>query len=251
MIVFPMVGMSSRFFKAGYTEPKYMLDINGRPCFDYSISGFKKSYDGDHFVFVMRGQYETPEFVKSRLSVLGIENYSIVVLDDLTSGQAETVERGIAGLQDAGENGLGIFNIDTFRLNFKLPNASDRGDGFLETFVGSGDNWSFVLPDSNESGRVAKTTEKMPLSNNCCTGFYHFSSMSDFRFAISRERLAPSMSELYVAPLYNHLILDGRNVRYTTVPSDDVIFCGVPSEYEEIIKDIGGGADFRLKAILD
>ncbi|EGR2739468.1 capsular biosynthesis protein, partial [Vibrio parahaemolyticus] len=29
MIVIPMAGMSSRFFKAGYDKPKYMLEATG------------------------------------------------------------------------------------------------------------------------------------------------------------------------------------------------------------------------------
>lgn len=32
MIVIPMAGMSSRFFKAGYTQPKYMLEAHGQTC---------------------------------------------------------------------------------------------------------------------------------------------------------------------------------------------------------------------------
>ena len=251
MIVFPMVGMSSRFFKAGYTKPKYMLDIDGRPCFDYSVAGFLSAYRDDHFVFVMRGDYETPEFVRGRLAALGIKDYSIVVVDDVTKGQAETVERGLEGISEAGPNGLAIFNIDTFRINFELADAKSRGDGFLETFIGNGDNWSFVLPDELDDGRALKTTEKNPVSDHCCTGFYHFSTLDDFKYALSQERKKPSMNELYVAPLYNHLIAKGRNIRYTTVDVSDVVFCGIPREYEDLVSAESGAQRERLRSLVE
>lgn len=33
MFIIPMAGLSSRFFKAGYTKPKYQLDLNGETVF--------------------------------------------------------------------------------------------------------------------------------------------------------------------------------------------------------------------------
>ncbi len=34
MIIIPIAGLSSRFFKAGYAQPKYMLDAHGMSLFD-------------------------------------------------------------------------------------------------------------------------------------------------------------------------------------------------------------------------
>ena len=40
MIVIPMAGLSSRFTKAGYTKPKYMLPLAGKSVFAHSIESF-------------------------------------------------------------------------------------------------------------------------------------------------------------------------------------------------------------------
>ncbi|AFC87155.1 hypothetical protein [Frateuria aurantia] len=234
MIVFPMVGMSSRFLKAGYDRPKFMLPLNDSTCFDYSIKGFTGAYPAESFVFIMRNDFGAPEFVRERLRAHGLEAAKIVILDEMTKGQAETVELGLQGVDDAGSEGLAIFNIDTFRPNFVLPSSEQRGDGFLETFIGDGSNWSFVLDDGTQSGKAVRTAEKQAISNNCCTGLYHFAKISDFRDALEKERKSPSSPELYVAPIYNHLIQMGRNIRYTSIPRGEVIFCGVPSEYEAL-----------------
>ena len=126
-----------------------------------------------------------------------------------------------------------IFNIDTFRFGLSLPPAN--GDGCLEVFTGSGDNWSFV--EEAADGKVVRVTEKDPISELCCTGLYHFARAEDFLWALARERVARSTAqrELYVAPLYNHLIGRGADIRARHVSREDVVFCGVPAEYEAII----------------
>ena len=39
-------------------------------------------------------------------------------------------------------------------------------------------------------------------------------------------------SEFYIAPMYNYLITNAKDVRYSVVNETDVIFCGIPEEYE-------------------
>jgi hypothetical protein len=53
------------------------------------------------------------------------------------------------------------------------------------------------------------------------------------------ERRNPSspLSETYIAPIYNQLIAAGGDVRYSLIASEDVRFCGVPAEYEELLRD--------------
>ena len=36
-----MAGLSSRFFKAGYTAPKYMLDLKGQTFFAHALRSFE------------------------------------------------------------------------------------------------------------------------------------------------------------------------------------------------------------------
>jgi hypothetical protein len=240
MILFPMVGMSRRFREAGYERPKYMLPLGGATCFDFSVMGFRGVFGPGAMTFVMRDAFDTRTFVEQRLAALEIKDARLVVLDAVTGGQAETVEHGLDGIQDAGDHGLFIFNIDTFRPDFRLLAPTERGDGYLETFRGTGTNWSFVEDDGSGQRRAARTTEKVPISDLCCTGLYHFTQIADFRFALDCERKAPSSGELYVAPIYNHLIAAGRDIRYKVIERDEVIFCGVPAEYEDLRRDEAG-----------
>lgn len=232
MIVFPMAGLSSRFKNAGYSLPKFMLQLGNKSVFEHCVLSFSEYFHVKKFIFIVRDELAIKSFVKEKIEVLGIDNYEIVLLNYNTRGQAETVAKGIEHLNL--NKSLTIFNIDTFRPGFKFPH--ELGDGYLEVFSGSGNNWSFVKPACNETNIVELTTEKIPISNLCSTGLYYFSKAYLFFNAFNiTSKSSPSSwqgGEIYVAPLYNHLIKQGFDIRYHLISHKDVVFCGVPAEYE-------------------
>ncbi len=245
MIVIPMAGMSSRFFKVGYTLPKYMLEAQGKSVFEHSVNSFDKYFKSETFVFIVKNLYNTEGFVEEKAKSMGIENFHVVVLSEDTRGQAETVMLGLKGVEKKGfplEGAITIFNIDTFRPGFTFPNLENMGDGYLEVFKGIGDNWSFAKPLNQVSTIVCQTAEKEPISNLCSTGLYHFSNVNDYMEAyVAYSNLSSSKwdkGELYVAPLYNHLIDRGFSIHYNLINQEDVVFCGIPSEFEDFSKGI-------------
>lgn len=239
MIVIPMAGMSSRFFKAGFDKPKYMLDAHAKPLFDYAVESFKAYFSTEHFLFIIRDVYQTADFVKQRAEYLGIASFEVKVLDDETRGQAETVFLGTQHIEEK-TTSMTIFNIDTFRPDFRYPKEITNWSGYLEVFTGSGDNWSFAKPISEQSTQVIETAEKRPISNLCSTGLYYFSSLSSFQDAyidyLNKPQDEWEKGELYIAPLYNYLISKGEPIHYNLINRDEVIFCGVPDEYYEFLE---------------
>ncbi len=147
MFVIPMAGESSRFYKSGYTEPKYQLCIDNESIFSHAVRSFERYFETDEFLFIVRQDFNGHSFVKSELGKLGIKDYKIVSLKGQTRGQAETVYLGLRDVHDS--TPIFIFNIDTFRPNFEKPNLVNFCDGYLEVFVGDGEQWSFVKPGDN------------------------------------------------------------------------------------------------------
>ena len=237
MIVIPMAGASRRFTQAGYARPKYELLLDGRPVFDHAVGGFAALFAAEPFLFVVAGA-EAAAFVRARAAALGIVQVQVMTLAAPTAGQAETVSLGLAKAGAAAETPLTIFNIDTFRPGYQPPQGPlTRMDGWLEVFRGSGANWSYVRPAPGADPIALETAEKRPISDLCCTGLYHFARAADFEAALIAERAAPSMNELYVAPLYNHLIARGLTIGYRLIAREEVVFCGTPEEY----RGLGGG----------
>lgn len=238
MIVIPMAGLSRRFALAGYRQPKHRLEAHGRTLFAHAVGSFAALFAREAFLFVCRAEDDTPAFVREQVRALGIQRAEVVVLDAPTRGQAETVQLGLEAARVPDGDPVLIFNIDTFRPGFSWPDdvERDRVDGYLEVFDGSGSQWSFVRPHPDGSNRVVETTEKRPISTLCCTGLYWFARAALFREAYAAQRAAGDDSlhagEIYVAPLYNFLIGRGADIRYHRIAREEVIFCGVPEEYD-------------------
>jgi hypothetical protein len=229
MIVIPMAGRSQRFYDAGYPLPKYRLELDGRSVFAHAVASFQADFAHTPFLFIAAAEAEA--FVRAEARALGVAAFEVVSLASVTAGQAETVERG---LDATGWDGpLTIFNIDTFRPGFAFPGEPlASADGWLEVFKGEGANWSYVKPAPGPEPWALETAEKKPISDLCCTGLYHFARSQDFREALTAERIRPQAAELYVAPLYNHLIARGRRIGWRLIGADEVVFCGTPAEYE-------------------
>lgn len=233
----PMAGLSSRFTKAGYDKPKYMLEGFGKPLFDYAVESFSLYFRSEPFLFICRDIQNTPAFVKERCEELGITDYEIVLLNEPTGGQAETVALGLEKSKRIGDP-IVVFNIDTFRRNFKFPEFMGDCDGYLEVFEGEGDNWSYAKPLGDGSNKVIETAEKNPISNLCSTGLYYFKSGTDFLklFEDAKQANAARVNnEYYIAPLYNLMIQEGADIRYDLVKTEDITFCGVPTEYDAFL----------------
>ncbi len=235
MIIITMAGKSSRFQREGYENPKFMLPIWELTVFDYVLLSFKRYFEIEFFVFVVQEEHECVTFVETHASSLGIKAFKIVVLSDYTRGQAETVKFALDRLSPSNYESLLIFNVDTFRPNFELPNLENTF-GWLETFNAEGSNWSFILPSVTEPNTVIKVAEKERISNYCSTGAYWFIDSKTFLGIFDNYKEANSnMSELFIAPMFNFLIESKKIVRYSSVDSESVLPCGVPSEYESLI----------------
>ena len=234
MIVIPMAGRSQRFFDAGYDRPKHMLPLHGKSVFAHAIGSFEAEFGKTPFLIVAAADAEA--FVRAECSALGVGDVIVAPLDRRTAGQAETVELGLAAARVDAQAPITIFNIDTFRPGFRFPGGLfEILDGWLEVFRGEGANWSYVKPAPGPEPIAVETAEKRPISDLCCTGLYHFARAGDFARALAEERRAPQAAELYVAPLYNHLIREGARIGYSLIGRDEVVFCGTPAEYEGLL----------------
>ena len=224
-----MAGLSSRFFKAGYQEPKYKLVAHGKTLFEWSVKTFEKYYESEKFIFICRDVYDTPEFVESELKKVGIKNFEIIALTTETRGQAETVFLALDKVPE--DERLIIFNIDTHESRFDYIHESN--DAYLEVFRGEGEHWSFAKPIQN-STLVEQTAEKKRISDLCSNGVYGFKNKSIFIDAYI-QLIRSNPGELYIAPMFNFIINQNMCVRYKLVDIEDHIFMGTPNEYTEFL----------------
>lgn len=243
-----MAGLSSRFLNAGYTVPKYKLEIDGKSLFYKVVSSFREFFDREPILFIIR--FEDQDFLLDEIKKLGIKYPLIKYINQNTQGQADTVYKGVEKLYQYEDERLIIFNIDTLRHNFSIPQyVLNNYDGFLEVFIANGHNWSFVKPEFQflPMGKVLKTAEKERISNLCSSGLYGFKTIKLFKkyFKKARQLGLRVKNEYYIAPIYNLLIEDGYNIGYYRIDSCDITPAGTPAEYSELVEKIKKKLEFN------
>lgn len=243
MIVLPMAGRSTRFKKAGYSKPKFMLDLHGRSVFEHVTASFSQYFGKEKLLFIALESDQVVYFIRQACRRLGLSTsqYEIALLAEPTLGQAQTVAEGLALAPLTETDSLTIFNIDTIRPGFSYPKeiSLNQIDGYLEVFKGGGDNWSFVKMNlARNDSMVEYVAEKERISDLCSTGLYYFRSLGLFTKAYESMKSIPVSKlqggERYIAPLYNNLIQEGCTIKCHEISDREIIPCGLPEEYEAL-----------------
>lgn len=231
-IVITMAGLGSRFKKAGYSVPKYMIKVHGKSLFEWSMTSLRdfSNMDVDYF-FIVRKEDQAVSFISEQLSDLELERFRIIEIDHLTDGQATTVLYASSYWKKT--DPLLIYNIDTFVEEGEINNKELRGDGFIPCFNAPGDHWSFVKIDHN--GKAIEVREKQRISDNCTLGAYYFKSCELYEKLYSEyysDGARYEGGEAYVAPLYNLLIQQGGSVFISHIPNNKIHVLGTPKELD-------------------
>lgn len=241
-IVITMAGFGSRFRKAGYTQPKYQIRAHGHSLFEWSmlsLDQFRQA--GWQFHFILREAEGTADWVRAECATLDISDPRITALEQPTDGQATTALLVGPELKDRNAGFL-VYNIDTFVEPGALDPARISGcDGWIPCADLPGDAWSFarVEPVTDAHGtprlRAVELREKRRISNHATIGLYHFASFACYRKAYDAFYADPAnleAGERYIAPVYNQMIKDGRDLWIEDVPASQFHALGTPADVD-------------------
>ncbi|WP_188053215.1 glycosyltransferase family 2 protein [Sphingosinithalassobacter sp. CS137] len=231
--IITMAGFGRRFLDAGYTVPKYCIEVHDRSLFCWSMASLRGFIEaGADFVFIVRSADAAADFIAREARKAGIARFEIVELDAPTDGQATTAMLAAPAVARSAEPML-IYNIDTFVHPDMLPAPRVRGEGWIPCFAAEGDHWSFVRTDAN--GRAVEVREKVRIAPHATIGLYWFGSFDLYARTYHEFYADPAnleANERYVAPMYNHLIRQGSPVYIHDVPLEAVVPLGVPRDVE-------------------
>ena len=226
-IIITMAGLGSRFTKAGYNCPKYMIEAKGKTLFEWSMLSLVDYHcHTNKYIFIVRKENKSKQFILDKMKQLGVSNAEIIEIDYLTDGQATTAMLGLS-LCDKNDSIL-IYNIDTYVEPNYLKYEDLKGDGHIPCFNAPGDHWSFV---KEEDGRVVDVVEKKRISDHCTLGAYYFKSASMFE-RIYKEMYSgeKKTSEKYIAPMYKLMLDMGYKVTFSIIDNRAVHVLGTPEE---------------------
>ena len=235
-VIITMAGLGSRFRKAGWKCPKYMIEAKGKTLFEWSMDSLVGYNDhAAKYIFVVREEDHAAGFIREKCAGYGISQIHVEEIDHMTDGQATTCM--LAMPYCSPDSPVMIYNIDTYVEPYELKYEDILGDGYLPCFHAEGDHWSFVRLD--EAGKVAEVKEKERISDICTLGAYYFSSAGLYQslyheFYGGQEKDAGK--EKYIAPIYNYMVEKGMDVRISMIDFEKVHVLGTPEELKEFLK---------------
>lgn len=211
-ILIPMAGEGSRFANEGYIFPKPLIDVNGMPMIQKVVENL--DFNAEYIFLVRKSHIEKYEGLLDTLSQITNGRFRHIVVDGLTEGAACTALLA-KDLIDCDDDLL-IANSDQFieyqPENFKYLKNLTSADGIVFTFNAVHPKWSFVK--TNSRGYVIEVAEKRPISNIATCGIYWYRKGSDF-VKYAENMIAKNIrvnNEFYIAPVYNELISDGKEL---------------------------------------
>ena len=86
-ILIPMAGEGSRFKKEGYTFPKPLIDVNGKPMIQRVIENL--DFDAN-YIFLVRKSHLKEYNIESLLNMATNGKSTVITVESLTEGAACT-----------------------------------------------------------------------------------------------------------------------------------------------------------------
>lgn len=232
-VLIPMAGAGSRFRNAGYTFPKPLIDVNGKPMIQVAVENL--GLDAN-FIFVVQREHREKFHLENMLPLLA-PNCKIVEVDSLTEGAACTALLAKEHIDN--DAPLFFANSDQYvewnPIQFMYDMQESEADGGIVTFKSTHPKCSFAKV--GDDGVVTEVAEKNPISDNATVGYYYWRKGSDFvRYAEQMiERDIRVNDEFYVCPVYNEAIEDGKTIRI--FEADEMWSLGSPEDLDFYLKE--------------
>ena len=234
-ILIPMAGKGKRFQDVGYTLPKPLIDVDGKPMIQRVVENLP--IKGKYIFLVQKNQsekYELPELLNK---ITGINDCEIIEIDEETPGQAVTAMFAKDLIDN--EEELLIVNSDSYFLwdvdDFEKTGSKDH-DGMIFTFEDKTGNRNWCYAKTDENNYVEELVEKVPVSDQALAGAFYYKKGSDF-VKYTEQMIAKNKkvnNEFYIGPVFNEAIEDGKSIfNYQLFGMKSM---GTPEELDSFLK---------------
>ena len=237
-VLIPMAGRGSRFATQGYTFPKPLIDVKGKPMIQVVTENL--NIKANYTFIVQKEHYE--KYSLQHLLNLIAPNCNIVQVDGITEGAACTTLLAKEFIDN--DEPLLMANSDQFvewDSNETLYAFSNGNcDGGIITFPATHPKWSYAK--LGEDGYVSEVAEKKPISEHATVGIYWWAKGSDYvKYAEQMiEKDIRVNNEYYVCPVFNEAIGDGKKVRIKEIEKEGMWGIGTPEDLNYFLEHYKG-----------
>ena len=232
-VLIPMAGAGSRFAQAGYTFPKPLIEVEGKPMIQVVVENL--NIDA-HYIFLVQKEHYEKYNLKQLLNLIA-PDCDIIQIDGITDGAARTtlLAKELINTKEP----LLIANSDQYvewNSNECLyAFTADEIDGGIVTFEASHPKWSYAKIGDN--GFVTEVAEKKIISTEATVGIYYWKHGSDY-VKYAEEMIDKNIrvnNEFYVCPVFNQAIEDNKKIKVKRV--NKMWGIGTPEDLDFFLKN--------------
>jgi len=216
-VLIPMAGAGSRFQQAGYTFPKPLIDVRGKPMIQVVAENLNVEAT---FTYVVQKEHREKYNLDTLLNLI-TPKCNIVEVEGVTEGAACTTLLAKEFINN--DQPLLMANSDQFvewdSNEFMYKMVEQDLDGGIVSFKATHPKWSFAKVDSH--GYVTEVAEKNPISDIATVGIYYWKKGSDY-VKYAEQMIQKNIrvnNEFYVCPVFNEAIEDGKRIKTFDVPN--------------------------------
>lgn len=234
-----MAGLGTRFKKAGFTQPKPLIDVCGQPMIARVLENLK--IKDARFTLIHRKEHS--ESIKNGLGdILSNLDARLISIEKPTEGALCTILFAHRFINN--ENMLLLANSDQvvdMDINAYVEDMINRKlDGSILTFRDNDKKWSYAR--LNKENLVVEVKEKEPISEFATVGLYLFRRGRQFvehaiDMIVENYRVN---NEFYTAPVYNFLIRSRLKIGIFNIDKSQMHGLGTPEDLEIFLKRLKG-----------
>ena len=232
-VLIPMAGAGSRFQAAGYTFPKPLIDVEGKPMIQVVVDNLNIEAT---YIYVVQKEHREKYNLDTLLNLI-TPNCKIVEVDGLTEGAACTTLLAKEFIDN--DEPLIMANSDQFvewdSNEFMYKMIEQKVDGGILTFTATHPKWSFAKVD--EYGYVTEVAEKNPISDIATVGVYYWAKGSDY-VKYAEQMISKNIrtnNEFYTCPTFNEAIADCKKIK--TFNIDKMWGLGTPEDLKYYLEN--------------
>lgn len=232
IVLIPLGGIGVRFSQNGYTSPKALIPVMGKPILFWLLDHlvippdtllcipYNKVYRHYRLEDQLRKTY--PQYT-----------FHFHCLEQDTRGAAETIVQALNSLhvQDISDQPILCLDGDNFYTCdiLRLWNRANCVFTFQDTQPTP--LYSYIEP-THEGGELSRIVEKEKISNYACTGAYGFASYASLRQYCQYilDHNIRQRDEFYTSTVIQEMLRVHHSFQYVVIPAKEFICLGTPTQ---------------------
>ena len=230
-VLIPLGGLGIRFKKNGYSLPKPLVNVMGKPIIYWLLDNLNLNLSIDFILIPYNNELAKFRFEAVLQNNYPKLNFKFIKLTNDTRGAAETIYISLSSLDiSIQDSPVLCLDGDNFYLDdiIKLWNGDNCIFSFYDNNNSENAPYSYIKFDKNMVIRDIK--EKKKISNNACTGAYGFNSWKKLQTYCKNviDNGIMDKNEFYTSVVVNEMIKSEIDFYARTIDEKNYICLGTP-----------------------